>query len=419
MNIYRLSWRNLTSNPLNTFLSILLMSFGVGVISLILLINNQIEGQLQRNIRGVDMVVGAKGSPLQLILSTVYQIDKPTGNISLLEAQKIEKNPLVKSTIPISFGDTYNGFRIVGTTHDYPEMYGVKLNKGVLWEKDFEVVIGCQVAEINDLKIGDEFHGSHGLLEGGEIHNNHSYKIVGILASTNSVIDKLILTKTESVWKMHESNDHAESESNQDNMKDHNHDHEEDTRPKKLHLTNESEITALLVKFRSPVGLMQVPRQINKNTNMQAAVPLFEMNRLISLLGFGVNAINIIALIIIVVSGLSIFISLYNSVKRRRYELALMRVHGASKFQLVKLVIQEGFTLSFLGTFFGLMMSRLSLVIIVIMADNKLSFSRFQFNLISEEIWLVIIALLVGFLAALIPTIQTYKMDITKTLADA
>ena len=85
MNINKLSWRNITSSPLNTFLSLLLMTFGVGIISLLLLLNNQIKDQLNNNLRGIDMVVGAKGSPLQLILSSVYHVDNPTGNIPYLE----------------------------------------------------------------------------------------------------------------------------------------------------------------------------------------------------------------------------------------------------------------------------------------------------------------------------------------------
>ena len=123
MNIRRLAWKNIIYNHFNTILSILLMTFGVGIISLLLLLNNQIDKQLQNNLRGIDMVIGAKGSPLQLILSSVYHIDNPTGNISFKEVEKLTKNPMIDFTIPLSYGDSYNGFRIVGTTSQYPELY--------------------------------------------------------------------------------------------------------------------------------------------------------------------------------------------------------------------------------------------------------------------------------------------------------
>ena len=109
----------------------------------------------------------------------------------------------------------------------------------------------------------------------------------------------------------------------------------------------------------------------------------------------------------------------YNSLKKRRYELALMRVHGASKWQLVKLVLQEGMTLSLLGAIFGVLISRLTLFFMTFLVEQKYALSSFQFNLINEELWLFPIALFIGLAASLIPTIQTYNINIPKTLSDA
>jgi putative ABC transport system permease protein len=405
------------------------MTFGVGVISLLLLLNNQIEQQLQSNLRGIDMVVGAKGSPLQLILSSVYHIDNPTGNIPYKEANKLDKNPLVDFTIPLSFGDSYNGYRIVGTTHQYTELYEVSLKEGRLWNRSLEVVLGSTVAEIHQLKIGDTFYGTHGLVEGGHVHDDYAYEVVGILKPSYSTLDQLILTKSESVWKVHnhqsieEEHDHhtCDHDDHDHHTCNHdNHDHEHDEIVAETYsIPEDAMITALLVKFKSPVGFIQLPRKVNETTSLQAAVPALEISRLTSLLGFGVQTINTIAFIIIIVSGLSIFISLYNSLKKRRYELALMRVHGATKWQLVKLVLQEGMILSVLGAIFGLLISRITLFSMSLFVEHKYAVNSFQFNLISEEIWLIPIALVIGFIASLIPTIQTYNINIPKTLSNA
>jgi putative ABC transport system permease protein len=404
------------------------MTFGVGVISLLLLLNNQIEQQLQSNLRGIDMVVGAKGSPLQLILSSVYHIDNPTGNIPYKEANKLDKNPLVDFTIPLSFGDSYNGYRIVGTTHQYTELYEVSLKEGRLWNRSLEVVLGSTVAEIHQLKIGDTFYGTHGLVEGGHVHDDYAYEVVGILKPSYSTLDQLILTKSESVWKVHnhqsieEEHDHhtCDHDDHDHHTCNHdNHDHEHDEIVAETYsIPEDAMITALLVKFKSPVGFIQLPRKVNETTSLQAAVPALEISRLTSLLGFGVQTINTIAFIIITVSGLSIFISLYNSLKKRRYELALMRVHGATKWQLVKLVLQEGMILSVLGAIFGLLISRITLFSMSLFVEHKYAVNSFQFNLISEEIWLIPIALVIGFIASLIPTIQTYNINIPKTLSN-
>ena len=273
-------------------------------------------------------------------------------------------------------------------------------------------------------------------------------------------MDQLILTNSHSVWKVHNhetiDDDHDHANCDHDHEDDHHdhancdHDHEDDHHDhancdhdhdhdhhdhancdhdhgeevelsisEDLSIPDDAMITALLVKFKSPVGFIQLPRKVNETTSLQAAVPALEISRLTSLLGFGVKTINGIAYIIIIVSGLSIFISLYNSLKKRRYELALMRVHGASKWQLVKLVLQEGMTLSLLGAIFGVLISRLTLFFMTYLLEQKYAVSSFQFNLINEELWLFPIALFIGLVASLIPTIQTYNINIPKTLSDA
>ena len=435
MNISRLSWQNLISNPLNTTLSLLLMTLGVGIISLLFLLNNQIEQQLQANLRGVDMVVGSKGSPLQLILSSIYHIDNPTGNIPYSEAIKIDNNSLVDLTVPLSYGDSYNGFRIVGTTHQYPELYEMSLKKGRLWSRNLEVVLGSTVAQIHRLKIGDTFYGTHGLIEGGHVHDEYAYEVVGIFKPSYTILDQLILTNTQSVWQIHnhevieqghehqecDHEHHDDEHSHEHHNCDHKH-HIEESTVSGLELNasipEDAMITSLLVKFKSPIGLIQLPRKINETTNLQAAVPALEISRLTNLLGFGVQTINIIAFIIIIVSGLSIFISLYNSLKKRRFELALMRVHGASKWQLVQLVLQEGIILSVIGTVLGLLISRITLLITTLFAEHKYTFSSFQYNLLNEELWLLPIALLIGIVASIIPTALSYNINIPKTLSN-
>ena len=405
MNISRLSWINLKSNTLNTSLSLLLMAFGVGIISLLLLLNNGFRQKLENNLKGIDMVVGAKGSPLQLILSSVYHLDNPTGNISYKEANKLSKNPMVKLAIPLSYGDTYNGFRIVGTSFDYTDLFEVKLKEGQLWSHALEVVVGSVVAEFNQLKIGDTFVGSHGLVEGGHTHDNHPYTVVGILEKSNSTVDQLILTSTESVWNVHnhELDDH---------VCDGSHDHSHPVIPEN------ATITAMLIKFKSPVALLRLPRKINESTNLQAAVPSFEINRLINLLGFGVQTINLIAIIIIIVSGLSIFISLFNSLKKRRYELALMRVHGATRWQLVKLVLMEGVFISVIGAICGVLISRITLILMSSFFEFNNSLSSIPLDFIQEELWLIPINLMIGLFASLIPSIQAFNINIPKILSN-
>ncbi len=472
MNIFRLSIRNMTSRPLSTTLSLVLLTFGVGMIALLLQVNQHIQEQMENNVRGVDMVVGAKGSPLQLILSAVYHIDAPTGNISLQEATQLQKNRLVESGIPLSFGDSYQGFRIVGTDHQYPEQYNASIAEGRLWEKAFEVNIGATVAFSLNLKVGDQFAGSHGLVEGGEAHEDQKYEVVGIFANSNSVLDQLILTPTESVWESHhhedhDDEDHSEEERHDDENEEEaghdleegdehaheedNHNHEEgehDHEEESHHEHNEDdheheegeehdheeehedhdeagqdhdeekEITAMLIKFRNPLGIVQLPRMVNENTNMQAAVPAYEINRLFGLMGVGIDTLSAIALLIMAVSGLSVFVSLYNALKDRQYEMALMRTYGATRWQLVWLVIQEALLLTTIGFLFGILLSRIGLWLVSGLMDASFHYSFSGWKWIAGEWWLLAIALAIGFFAALLPAIRVFNIDISKTLAD-
>ena len=405
----------MTSRPLSTTLSLILLTLGVGMISLLLQVNRHIQQQMENNVRGIDMIVGAKGSPLQLILSAVYHIDAPTGNISLYEAEQLQRNRLVASGIPLSYGDSYKGYRIVGSTHEYPQLYNATVINGRLWQKPFEVAVGAKVAENLELKIGDSFTGAHGLDDGGETHEEHAYKVVGILNYTNSVLDQLILTATESVWEVH----HHEDEAEQAVEPEESHEHETHKENHPEDEEHEHEITAMLIQFRSPMGMMQLPRMVNENTNMQAAVPAYEISRLFSLMGVGIDTLSTIALVIMAVSCLSVFISLYSALKDRQYEMALMRSYGSTRWQLVWMVLQEGLLLTLTGFLLGIIVSRIGLWFVsgLMEADYHYSFSGWIW--LREEWWLLVTALTIGLLASLLPAISAFHINISKTLADA
>lgn len=417
MNIISLSFKNLKAKPLNTTLNLVLFATGIFIISFLLLIKGQFEEHFEKNTGGVNLVVGAKGSPLQLILSSIYHVDYPTGNIKLSEAEKLKRNPLVKKTIPLALGDNYQGFRIVGTNHDYVGLYKGQLKNGTLWNTDFEVTIGAKVACETGLKIGDQFAGVHGFMaENNDVHNEFQYKVMGIFSESGTVLDQLILTNIGSVWQIHSHHHHHhEGDADEDEDDDH-HDtvkHEEHTET----ADTAKEITALLVIYRNPMGAVSLPRNINKNTNMQAASPAIEMNRLYSLLGVGIHSVNLIAFIIILISGFSIFISLFNSMKERKYELALMRVVGGNKAKLFSVVVLEGLIIAALGFVIGSILSRAGLLLISSYAESNFHYSLDKLFNVGLDSLLFGLSLVVGLLASLIPAIKAMQTDISKTLA--
>ena len=386
------------------------MTLGIAIISLLLLLNKQLDDQFRRNIRGIDMVLGAKGSPLQLILSSIYQIDSPVGNIPLAEAERLTRNPMIKTAIPLALGDNYRSFRIVGTTKKYLDHFEATVGQGKLFAADLECVIGVRVAESTGLKIGDLFAGSHGLDAEGEAHEDTKYKVVGILNPSNSVADQLILTPVSSVWAIHEEHEHK-GEGAAVGEVDHEHEGDDHTEE------GEREITSMLIKFRNPMGMM-LARGINTNSKLQAAMPQIEVNRLFELLGVGVETLRYLALAIIFVAGISVFVSLYNSLKERRYEMALMLSMGATRTQLFTMLLLEGLVLALIGFVAGLLISRLSLWFISGYVQGTYHYDVANFGIQPDEWYILVAAIGIGLVAAALPAIGVYRMNISRTLAE-
>jgi putative ABC transport system permease protein len=430
MNLLTLSWKYLSFRPLATGLNVILLAFGLAIITVLLLVQHQFEQKMTRDAAGIDLVVGAKGSPLQLILSSVYHIDFPTGNIKMEEAQRISRSRLVKQVIPLAMGDNVQGLRILGTNHDYLDLYEVKFAAGKAWEKPFEVTLGAESAQILGLKLGDTFSGSHGISVGSHDHDQHAFRVTGILAPSGKVVDRLVLTSIESVWYTHDEAGGAEPDTTTEGEEvSIAEEEEEGTLAEGIdpHLFSvaargfpvsdqEREVTTLLIRYRNPMAAIQLPRMINSGTSMQAASPAFEMSRLFELLGVGISLLKGLALALVVIAGLSIFIALYNSLKERKYDLAILRTLGASRGQLVALVFLEGISLTILGAIFGIAFGHGFLALIVEFASQEVVSLVDPWIFLPEEGLIFGYALAVGIIASLIPAWSAYQTSIAKQL---
>lgn len=419
MNLLVLVWNYLKAKPLNTVLNIVLLALGIAVITVLLLFNKQLEEKISSNAKGVDLVVGAKGSPLQLILCNIFHIDFPTGNINLKEAEQVSKSRLIKKAVPLALGDSYQSYRIVGTTAEYVELFHLELAQGDWWNHELETTIGEHVATGLKLNVGDHFRSTHGLVEGGSGHEDQQFVVKGILKRTNTVADNLILTSVETVWHVHEHV--AVDSASHDDHETHT-EHDSVFVASRLIPTHQAgdstkEVTSLLIQYRSPMAAIQLPRMINGESKLQAASPAFETARLFSILGVGVDILMGFAYVLIFISALSVFIALYNSLKERRYDLAIMRSMGASKTKLFVSILMEGILLTLLGSVAGLVVGHSILVILGSATEEMQKAGISGLTFYSEE-WIILAgSLLLGVLCALIPAIQAYRTDISKVLA--
>ena len=389
MNLASLSASYLRARPLNTALSVILLALGVATIVLLLLVVGQAEERMQRDARGIDLVVGAKGSPMQLMLAGIYHLDAPTGNIPLTAAQSLAKNRFIRKTMPLALGDSWKSYRIVGAEKAYAEHYGAELREGRFYDKPMEAVLGAEVAARTGARAGSTFKGAHGMgSEPGEEHED-AYTVVGVLAKTGSVIDRLVLTSIESVWEIHE--EHKASDSR--------------------------EVTVVLVQYASPLAAATLPRQINSQSELQAASPAYETARLFRIVGVGIDALRGFAAVLILAAGLSVFIALYSALEERRYELAVMRTLGASPGKLFGLLIGEAFVLSLLGVLIGLLLGHALATVLGAWLESQQSYPVTGLEWRPEETWVAGIALAVGVLAAVLPAWRAYRTDVSRTLA--
>ena len=394
MNALRLAWAYLAARPLLAALHVAMIAIGVATLLLLILFTAQTERRLAADAQPVDLVVGAKGSPLQLILSSVLHADVPTGNIRYAEARKLAGHPMVALAVPLALGDSYRGFRIVGTTPDYLDLYGGRVAVGRAFEREMEAVIGADVARRAGVSTGARLAGSHGLAAGGPVHEAQPYVVVGVLAPSGTVLDRLVVTPLASVWHVHEAH-HAEGTHGA------HHEHDE----------AEQDITAMLLRYRTPLAAATLPRMVNATTMMQAASPAYENARLMNLVGVGVDAMRMFAALLMATAAISVFVALTSALQERRHDLALLRMLGARPATLAALVAAEGVTLVGAGVIlgFGLGHGATEALGRWLARTQPWSITGFAFE--PAELGVAAAVLAGGLLTSLVPAIQAYARD--------
>lgn len=392
-----IAWRYVVARPLAAALNVLLLALGVASITLLLLVQHQIQNSFERDLHGIDAVVGAKGSPLQLILAGVFHIDLPPGNIPLKAVKELQRNPLVKTLIPLSVGDSFGGYRMVGTTADYIAHYGAQLASGALWQQPMQAVAGYSAAQSLPAGIGQTFVGNHGLGATGIAHGEAPYTLVGVLQKCDCVLDRLILTATESVWQVHEksaAHDDADHQTPPENR----------------------EVTLALIEYASPLAAVSFPRFVNTTTQLQAAAPAVEITRLLRMMGVGTNVLRGFAAVLLLIAAVSLLMALWNALRERQADWAMLRLLGASPARVAGVLVAQAMILTLAGAALGLALGHLltGLVGYLLAADRSLPITGWVWL---PQQWAVLGgALLLALIAAMLPVVAAYRLDVLKIL---
>ncbi len=417
MSMFYLAWKNLCANPLRLIFNLILISLAAGLITITVLINKQFGNHFEKNLADIDLVLSAKGSPLQSVLCNMFHVDVPTGNIPLQESRVFlnPNHPLIKKSVPISLGDQIQGFRMVGTTHELFELYQTVVSEGNLFNADFQAVVGAEVALKLKLSLGSSLISGHGLAEENvHIHDDqdHLFNVVGILKPTGGVCDRLIFVSISSYWALHYDHEH-----------DHTGEGHENHHPVCIlnnDLANSEEyITSVLLSFKGTnIQTLNFGRSINENTGLMAVYPAIELNRLYEITGSATELISFIAYLILALAMFSLFINMWQAMEERKYEMALLRLAGASNRKVFLLFVLESMLLTSIGIILGMLAAHLILEYLGEVFQLQSKYGIKGFYIIKEEPFIFITGILIGLLSGVIPAIKSVSRNIHNILSD-
>ncbi len=443
MYALKISWRNLLNRPVQTLVTIIVIALALALAVTVTHLNDALQRGI---IRASDpfgvLVVGAKGSSQQLVLSTLLLQGAPVGNIDGHVYEELHADPRVALAVPIAMGDSVGGARIVGTDRRFfdlrPSQQAAptfQLVAGRLFETDFEAVLGSRAATALGLQLGDRFQPQHGVEHGLE-GDNHAevHTVVGILQPNSTTFDNAVFTTVDSVILMHaehaptqlaatgdmatgeaagahteaaDADEHAAEHSGADHEHDADHDHE--------HVAS-GQVTAVLVQPTGFIEANELWREFYTGTEAQAVFPGRELGSLFDLLNQGQEILIVVGYLAAVMAALTLFLAIYSATESRQQLLAILRGVGASRRTVVLVVVIETVLMALLGAVLGRALGYGAAILIAteIMRQSAIPISITYLGNLEPVLWLA--PLLLGVLAGLLPAWQAYRVNVVEKL---
>ena len=441
MRLWKIAWRNIQHRSLASSLTAFSMALGVALVVAVLVIHSVIDKTFQRGVQGYDLIVGPKGSSLSLVLNTVYYLDLDKARDKIpydyyIELVTGEYGPDVELAIPIALGGNHKGLPVVGTESSMFDKLEYAPGKGYLFDKGenfksgnyFEAVIGATAARSAGLRVGDTFSPIHGMDPTGNTHKGFDFEVVGILEYTGTPNDRALFINIEGFFAMHEHESTAADviEASRHDDEDpeavlageHEHEGETCTNPS---CTHGRQIAAVLVCVDQdqPSTLDALPKWITTELDAQAVQPTSEITRLLEgLVGRIQVVLVILAALVVIVAGIGMMVSIYNSMSERRHEIAVMRALGARRSTVMGIILLESILLSLGGGLLGVILGHLLIGVLgpSITRFSGVPVSAFHFQLVELVLipGLIALASIVGYL----PAVVAYRTDVAESLGE-
>jgi putative ABC transport system permease protein len=354
MVIFTLAYQSLRNRRFTSALTLCSIALSVALLVGVEQMRVGAREGFANTISQTDLIVGARGGALQLLLYTVFRIGAATNNIAYESYQHFRQHPAVAWTIPYALGDSHHGFRVVGTTEEFYTHYRyhhqrrIVLAAGRIPSEVFDVALGADVATALRYRLGDRIVITHGIAHGRGIleHDDTPFQVVGILEKTATPVDRSLYITLEGMEAMHlDWSDGAPPLAS------------EVTPPERLakEAIEIKQITAFLLRARSRIETLRLQREVNTYAAepLMAIIPGVVLSELWRTIGYAEDVLRVISVFVIVVGLLGMLVSLYTALAERRREMAVLRAIGAGPWRIIALLVLESGFLSIGGVILG------------------------------------------------------------------
>ena len=432
--------KNLRKRTLSSILTVSSIVLGVAMVIAITVIQKETEKSFSQTSVGFDLILAAKGSQLQTTLNAVYHLETSTGIIPYSLYEIAKRDPRVKQAFPLYVGDSYRGFRVVGTSYDYLDEaqpraeQNYELASGSNFTEPLQAVLGSEVARRTGLDVGSEIQISHGLSEvqaGAEeqVHDNAPVVIVGILKQT--------VTDLYTTHALHNPRFHVDDLENDDHSHESTDESDMESEPTSIQdLIELKELDALLVKMNDPAAALQLAGMINYPTpanpllarnlmrdpffrykeQIMAVIPAMQIKSLMSIVGNAEVVLKYVAWFVVIVALFSVLIAIYNTMEERKRDISVMRALGARKTQIFRIIMLEAIVICSIGSVIGLFVGHLIVYFVTphLAEVAGIVISAFTFD--TTQLFYIGLVIVFGALAGMIPALKAYQTDAVKNL---
>ena len=413
-----LAYRSLKNRKLTSVLTLLSLALSVSLWVGIEHIRVGARESFSNTISQTDLIVGARGGSLQLLLYTVFHMGSPTANVSYESYEKIKNQPAVLRTIPISLGDSHRGYRVVGTNEDFYRQYRYRQDRRIEFEQGhapadvFDVALGSEVAQRLGYRLGQRIVVTHGITSSQGIldHEDKPFTVVGILRPTRTPVDRSVYITLEGIEAMHiDWKQGAPPLKGQEVPAE---------RIKKEEIKIE-QITAFFLRSKARVQTLGLQRQINTfpEEPLMAVIPGVALSELWNGISYGEQVLKVVALFVVIVGLVGMLMALYTSLNERRREIAILRAVGVGPLKIMFLLVVESGLLTLVGSLLGIGLVYILIVLLQPLVEQQFGLYLPVKTLTATEHLYVAGVVLAGLVVGLIPAWKAYRNALSDGLS--